>query len=154
MSSRLRQGSTCKHKKSGTSSGSRLTKPLPEDATAVQISGRPFSSPPPAMAVRLWRRRLPLPWELKFLLQRCAAAGLVGPGGPRWASSSSSSSSSSSPPPNETSSKPQKKITDRLSAVIDAVNDRKLPPELRGQRNSVRCPNFHGSAHVHVLPFL
>lgn len=26
----------------------------------------------------------------------------------------------------------------RLSAVIDAVNDRKLPPELRGQRNSVR----------------
>lgn len=33
-----------------------------------------------------------------------------------------------------------KKIRDeeRLSAVIDAVNDRKLPPELRGQRNSVR----------------
>lgn len=27
---------------------------------------------------------------------------------------------------------------ERLSAVIDAVNDRKLPPELRGQRNSVR----------------
>ncbi|KAJ6778286.1 hypothetical protein OIU74_002134 [Salix koriyanagi] len=26
----------------------------------------------------------------------------------------------------------------RLSAVIDSVNDRKLPPELRGQRNSVR----------------
>lgn len=28
--------------------------------------------------------------------------------------------------------------TDRLSAVIDATNDRKLPPELRGQRNNVR----------------
>ncbi|XP_058003450.1 uncharacterized protein LOC110662667 isoform X2 [Hevea brasiliensis] len=45
----------------------------------------------------------------------------------RWNSSSYSSSS-----------KPDKKITDRLSAVIDAVNDRKLPPELRGQRNAVR----------------
>ncbi|KAF2289826.1 hypothetical protein GH714_038839 [Hevea brasiliensis] len=44
----------------------------------------------------------------------------------RWNSSSYSSS------------KPDKKITDRLSAVIDAVNDRKLPPELRGQRNAVR----------------
>lgn len=44
---------------------------------------------------------------------------------PRWNSSSSSS-------------KPDKKITNRLSTVIDAVNDRKLPPELRGQRNSVR----------------
>ncbi|KAJ8899712.1 hypothetical protein K2173_019411 [Erythroxylum novogranatense] len=31
-----------------------------------------------------------------------------------------------------------KRITDRLSSVIDAVNDRKLPPELRGQRNIVR----------------
>ncbi|GAV62921.1 DUF1992 domain-containing protein [Cephalotus follicularis] len=36
------------------------------------------------------------------------------------------------------SSKPDKNITSRLSSVIDAVNDRKLPPELRGQRNSVR----------------
>ncbi|GMP50166.1 hypothetical protein CsSME_00016893 [Camellia sinensis var. sinensis] len=44
----------------------------------------------------------------------------------RWASSSS-----------EDSPKPNKKITDRLSGVIDAVNDRKLPPELRGQRNAV-----------------
>ncbi|XP_050228164.1 uncharacterized protein LOC126677535 [Mercurialis annua] len=50
---------------------------------------------------------------------------------PRW-SSSSSSSSSSKPDTN------RKKINDRLSDVIDAVNDRKLPPELRGQRNSVR----------------
>ncbi|KAK2983744.1 hypothetical protein RJ640_024097 [Escallonia rubra] len=52
----------------------------------------------------------------------------------------SSSSSSSSPPssPNTGSARPNKKITDRLSGVIDAVNDRKLPPELRGQRNAVR----------------
>ncbi|XP_051113988.1 uncharacterized protein LOC127239742 [Andrographis paniculata] len=27
---------------------------------------------------------------------------------------------------------------DRLASVVDAVNDRKLPPELRGQRNNVR----------------
>ncbi|KAK6152349.1 hypothetical protein DH2020_014984 [Rehmannia glutinosa] len=34
---------------------------------------------------------------------------------------------------------PNKKVTnDRLASVIDAVNDRKLPPELRGQRNNVR----------------
>ncbi|RDX82037.1 DnaJ-like subfamily C member 28 [Mucuna pruriens] len=49
----------------------------------------------------------------------------------RFSSSSSSSSSSGKP-------KTAKKLTDRLSAVIDAVNDRKLPPELRGQRNNVR----------------
>ncbi|KAB2087201.1 hypothetical protein ES319_A04G086700v1 [Gossypium barbadense] len=64
-------------------------------------------------------------------------------GGPglRCASSSSSSSSSSSTTTtgsNSSSSKREKKITDRLSAVIDAVNDRKVPPELRGQRNNVR----------------
>ncbi|KAI8014671.1 hypothetical protein LOK49_LG05G00674 [Camellia lanceoleosa] len=38
----------------------------------------------------------------------------------------------------EASLKPNKKITDRLFGVIDAVNDRKLPSELRGQRNAVR----------------
>ncbi|KAJ0087689.1 hypothetical protein Patl1_32294 [Pistacia atlantica] len=43
----------------------------------------------------------------------------------RWASSSSSKTENS-------------KMSERLSGVIDAVNDRKLPPELRGQRNSVR----------------
>uniref|UniRef100_A0A1J3DZF6 DnaJ-like protein subfamily C member 28 n=1 Tax=Noccaea caerulescens TaxID=107243 RepID=A0A1J3DZF6_NOCCA len=32
----------------------------------------------------------------------------------------------------------EKKITDRFSAVIDAVHDRKLPPELRGRRDFVR----------------
>ncbi|KAJ4851120.1 hypothetical protein Tsubulata_002427 [Turnera subulata] len=44
---------------------------------------------------------------------------------PRRASSSSSE-------------KPNNKIADRLSSVIDAVNDRMLPPELRGQRNNAR----------------
>ncbi|KAF7818702.1 dnaJ-like protein subfamily C member 28 [Senna tora] len=55
-------------------------------------------------------------------------------------SASSSSSSSSSPPSSSPgkSSKADKKLFDRLSTVIDAVNDRKLPPELRGQRNNVR----------------
>lgn len=47
-------------------------------------------------------------------------------------SSSSSPSSSGKPKPDK------KKLVDRLSAVIDAVNDSKLPPELRGQRNNVR----------------
>ncbi|KAK2655033.1 hypothetical protein Ddye_008085 [Dipteronia dyeriana] len=42
----------------------------------------------------------------------------------RWASSSSS--------------KKMNNTSDRLSGVIDAVNERNLPPELRGQRNSVR----------------
>ncbi|KAI8016126.1 hypothetical protein LOK49_LG05G00661 [Camellia lanceoleosa] len=37
----------------------------------------------------------------------------------------------------EASLKPNKKITDRLFGVVDAVNDRKLPSELRGQRNTV-----------------
>lgn len=49
---------------------------------------------------------------------------------PRWASSSSLFDSS------ETAS--AEKICDRLSGVIEAVNDRKLPPEIRGQRNAVR----------------
>ncbi|KAL4578792.1 hypothetical protein LXL04_014923 [Taraxacum kok-saghyz] len=49
----------------------------------------------------------------------------------RWASSSSEGAG-------ETPVKPKKKMQDRLSGVIDAVNDRKLPPELRGQRNNIR----------------
>ncbi|MED6149704.1 hypothetical protein PIB30_065044 [Stylosanthes scabra] len=51
---------------------------------------------------------------------------------------SSSSSSSSSSSPSGKSTKAGKKLVDRLSSVIDAVHDRKLPPELRGQRNNVR----------------
>ncbi|KAI3433968.1 DUF1992 domain-containing protein [Psidium guajava] len=93
------------------------------------------------MAGRL-ARRLSSSSEF-FLADRCSIFAWSGRDlcGPRWASSSSSSSSSSSASPSSpdgTASKPQKKITDRLSAVIDAVNDRKLPPELRGRGNSVR----------------
>ncbi|KAF5750451.1 dnaJ subfamily C member 28-like [Tripterygium wilfordii] len=62
---------------------------------------------------------------------RSLAVILAGHGSPRRKYASSSSSSTS---------KPQEKIkaTDRLSAVTDAANDRKLPPELRGQRNNIR----------------
>ncbi|PHU05153.1 hypothetical protein BC332_25975 [Capsicum chinense] len=49
---------------------------------------------------------------------------------PRW-SSSSSFTEGQFP-------KTNKKMNDRLSGVIDVVNDRKLPPELRGQRDAVR----------------
>ena len=45
---------------------------------------------------------------------------------------SSSSSSSSSPPQSNKSLKTEKKLVDRLSTIIDAVNDWKLPPEFRG----------------------
>ncbi|KAF3646076.1 putative short-chain dehydrogenase reductase 2a-like [Capsicum annuum] len=48
---------------------------------------------------------------------------------PRW--SSSSFTEGQFP-------KTNKKMNDRLSGVIDVVNDRKLPPELRGQRDAVR----------------
>lgn len=44
-----------------------------------------------------------------------------------------SSSSSKSEKPEK-----KKKPLDRLSTIIDAVNERKLPPELRGRRNTVR----------------
>ncbi|KAL3326648.1 hypothetical protein AABB24_037373 [Solanum stoloniferum] len=50
---------------------------------------------------------------------------------PRLASSSSS-------PESELPKTNNKKMTDRLSGVIDVVNDRKLPAELRGQRDAVR----------------
>ncbi|GMY25054.1 dnaJ homolog subfamily C member 28-like [Fagus crenata] len=63
------------------------------------------------------------------------STALIGRGGP---SSRFASSSSSSPSPSNKSPKTEKKVVDRLSTVIDAVNDRKLPPELRGQRNAVR----------------
>ncbi|KAF5473737.1 hypothetical protein F2P56_005699 [Juglans regia] len=73
------------------------------------------------------------------LIQRSSAVVGLGGSMPRWASSSTASSS---PSPSSSSSnkspKAEKKLVDRLSAVIDAVNDRKLPPELRGQRDSVR----------------
>ncbi|KAG1359596.1 dnaJ-like subfamily C member 28 [Cocos nucifera] len=59
---------------------------------------------------------------------------------PIWSSSwidaeppSPSSSSSAS-----SSSAARKKLSHRLSSVVDAINDRKLPPELRGRANAVR----------------
>ncbi|XP_073043492.1 uncharacterized protein [Primulina eburnea] len=45
---------------------------------------------------------------------------------------------SSSSPSTSLANRSKKINGDRLSAVIDSVNDRKLPPELRGQRNGVR----------------
>ncbi|KAI3989374.1 hypothetical protein MKX01_026413 [Papaver californicum] len=56
---------------------------------------------------------------------------------PRWISFSRAHQPDIEPD-STTDTKPRKKLVDRLSAVIDAVNDRKLPPELRGQRNAVR----------------
>ncbi|KAJ0963569.1 hypothetical protein J5N97_028691 [Dioscorea zingiberensis] len=32
----------------------------------------------------------------------------------------------------------EKKLSHRLSSVVDAINDRKLPPELRGRANAIR----------------
>ncbi|KAK6126262.1 hypothetical protein DH2020_040007 [Rehmannia glutinosa] len=96
------------------------------------------------MALRLAARRTVSPSAP--LLQKSASAGdisIVGHG--RWGFSSSSSSSSPSP-------KPNKKVTnDRLASVIDAVNDRKLPPELRGQRNNVRTFKQRARFFVCVL---
>lgn len=46
--------------------------------------------------------------------------------------------SSSSPYLSSEKKAPEKRKEERLSAVTDAVNDQKLPPELRGQRNNVR----------------
>ncbi|RLN05417.1 hypothetical protein C2845_PM13G26000 [Panicum miliaceum] len=49
--------------------------------------------------------------------------------------------SASSPPPDSNSKKkkaPSGSAPHRLAAVMDAVNERKLPPELRGRGNAVR----------------
>ncbi|XP_078182663.1 uncharacterized protein LOC144576230 isoform X2 [Carex rostrata] len=60
----------------------------------------------------------------------------VGPGsGPVPPSSSCSDPSSNA---SSSAQSNQKKLSHRLSAVIDAVNERKLPPELRGRGNAVR----------------
>ncbi|KAJ3689342.1 hypothetical protein LUZ61_018506 [Rhynchospora tenuis] len=59
----------------------------------------------------------------------------TGPGSdpvPSWDCSDPSSNASSPARSN------QKKLAHRLSTVIDAVNERKLPPELRGRGNAVR----------------
>lgn len=65
---------------------------------------------------------------------------------------SSSSSWWSSPDDLTASSKrKEKKTTERFSAVIDAVHDRKLPPELRGRHDFVRYSLFPSfCAHITV----
>ncbi|XP_068640201.1 uncharacterized protein [Aristolochia californica] len=55
---------------------------------------------------------------------------LVDGGTPDWAFTSASSFSSSSRP---SDAMREKKLVDRVSAAVEAVNDRKLPPELRGR---------------------
>ncbi|XP_021770514.1 uncharacterized protein LOC110734683 isoform X1 [Chenopodium quinoa] len=55
---------------------------------------------------------------------------------PSFSSSSSPASADYASSSNRNTKKSSQ--TDRLSAVINAANDRKLPPELRGQRNNVR----------------
>ena len=75
------------------------------------------------------------PLKLLALMPELVAVAGSNISGVRCGSSSSSSQSSTS---SGKSSKAEKRLVDRLSAVIDAVNDRKLPPELRGQRNNVR----------------
>ncbi|KAI7752855.1 hypothetical protein M8C21_002785 [Ambrosia artemisiifolia] len=54
----------------------------------------------------------------------------------RWASYSPDMGEAAADRNNNNNNK--KASSDRLSGVIDAVNDRKLPPELRGQRNNIR----------------
>ncbi|WOL13302.1 hypothetical protein Cni_G22071 [Canna indica] len=57
--------------------------------------------------------------------------------GPESSGSGGTPSPSSSSP--SSSSQPQqKKLSHRLSSVVDAINDRKLPPELRGRGNAIR----------------
>ncbi|KAG6386287.1 hypothetical protein SASPL_155182 [Salvia splendens] len=64
------------------------------------------------------------------------------------AASRRQASSSYSP---QFSPKSSKKVSDdRLPSVIDAVNDRKLPPELRGQRNNVSL-QFHAYSPYLIL---
>ncbi|KAG0472931.1 hypothetical protein HPP92_014788 [Vanilla planifolia] len=54
-------------------------------------------------------------------------------------SSTKTTTSSSSKSSSTSSSKAEhKKLTNRLSAVVDAVNERKLPAELRGRGNAIR----------------
>ncbi|KAL5545995.1 hypothetical protein UlMin_005682 [Ulmus minor] len=73
-------------------------------------------------------------------------------GGGRKLRRASSSSSSSSP---DKSKKTEKKLVDRLSSVIDAVNDRKLPPELRGQRNALQIRDINNKVFRYnlIVPF-
>ncbi|XP_043702649.1 dnaJ homolog subfamily C member 28-like [Telopea speciosissima] len=81
-----------------------------------------------------------LPSPFPFSSHVAALFHLVDLVGPRPNRPRLASSRADPDDPQSSSSKPEKKLklADRLSAVIDVVNDRKLPPELRGQRNNVR----------------
>lgn len=56
----------------------------------------------------------------------------------KWTTSSSSLSPVSADYKSTNRETKKSNLTDRLSAVIEVANDRKVPPELRGQRNNVR----------------
>lgn len=72
-----------------------------------------------------------------FALSRARlTSNLVGLGSTRGTSSDSIPWSTTETSPKIREEKNM--ITNRLAGVIDAVNDRKLPPELRGQRNNIR----------------
>ncbi|KAF8654011.1 hypothetical protein HU200_062153 [Digitaria exilis] len=55
-----------------------------------------------------------------------------------WAADPSTPSASSPPPDTNKKKPPPASAPHRLAAVMDAVNERKLPPELRGRGNAVR----------------
>lgn len=85
------------------------------------------------MATRLARRTRSSSSSSSSLFRRWTVhdSSLTEISGLRRRSSSTSSSSKSEKPE-------KKKPLDRLSTIIYAVNERKLPPELRGRRNTVR----------------
>lgn len=81
-----------------------------------------------SMAGRIGIRRPLLP-RIPALFRFVGTQSVTDP----TAASSSSSSSSSNP-----QKKQQQQHAHRLSSVVDTVNDRKLPPELRNRPNAIR----------------
>jgi DnaJ homolog subfamily C member 28 len=55
-----------------------------------------------------------------------------------WSAEQAAPSASSPPPDSKKKKAPSGSGPHRLAAVMDAVNERKLPPELRGRGNAVR----------------
>ncbi|RCV32338.1 hypothetical protein SETIT_6G250900v2 [Setaria italica] len=55
-----------------------------------------------------------------------------------WSADPAAPSASSPPPDSKKKKSPSGSAHHRLAAVMDAVNERKLPPELRGRGNAVR----------------
>ncbi|RWW56605.1 hypothetical protein BHE74_00036663 [Ensete ventricosum] len=91
-----------------------------------------------AVAAPPLRRRIPsaLFPSLRLGLRRLWSFSWADPDPASTPPSSSSSSSSSS------SRRQQGKLPHRLSSVVDAINERKLPPELRGRGNAIRSSRF------------